>query len=206
MMIKKMWKKLTATVTVVAIVIGTMLVPASARGPVHNENDYLVLNNTWAYSEPKESSKKIKKLKKGKVYRVKYRCRSVTYKVKGRKKVYRGYTDMDPKFGIYGLVLRKTPSPKGKKIAKMNRKKGKAQVTGWWAQIYIGKKTYWVEDDDLMSPFSPWEDSNYFFVREVGADRSQTAGSSCRYYVKDFWGDEYSVSPWGYTLIRRGAK
>lgn len=203
-MIKKMWKKLTATVIVVTIVIGTMLVPASARGPVHNENDCLVLNTTWAYSAPKKSAKKIKKLKKGKVYRVKYRCRTVTYKV--GKKTYKGYTDMEPKYGIYGLILRKSPSPKGKKIAKMTRGKGKAHVTGWWAQIYLGKKTYWVNDDDLMSPFSPWDDSNYFFAREVSADRSQTAGSSNRYYIKDFWGDKYTVTPWGYTLTKKGSK
>lgn len=203
MMIKTMWKKMAAIVTVVTIVVSTMLVPASARGPVHSENDYLVLKNTWAYSAPNKSSKKVK-IKKGKVYRVKYRCRAVTYKV--GKKTYKGFADIEPEYDVYGLILRKSPSPKGKKIIKMVRRKGRAKVTGWWDKISIGRRTYWVNDNDLECPYSPWDDSNYFFVREVGADRSQTAGSSCRYYVKDFWGDEYSVSPWGYTLIRRGAK
>lgn len=204
MMIKKMWKKVAAIVMVVAIVIGTMLVPASARGPVHNENDYLVLKNTWAYSAPNKSSKRVKKIKKGKVYRVKYRCRAVTYKV--GKKTYKGYTDIEPEYEVYGLILRKSPSPKGKKIAKMTRRKGRAKVTGWWDQIFIGKKKYWVNDNDLECPYSPWDDSNYFFVREVGADRSMTAGSGYRCYLRDYWGDEYSVSPWGYTLLKRGKK
>lgn len=191
-MIKKMWKKLVATVMVTAIVTCMMVAPAAARGVVHNKNDCVVLKTTWVYSNS-NPKKKVTKVKKGQVYQVKKVWQAVTYKV--GKKTYKGYVDRKPANGVY---VRKTPN--GKKIVKISRK-GKTRVTGKWAQITIKGKTSLVNKESLKAPISPFNNSDYFFAKKVVRDNSQTAGSSYRVWVTDFWGDTYKVSPWGYDLV-----
>lgn len=201
---KKMWKRMASLAMAVIIILGIAIVPATARGPVKDENTWLVAKTSWGYNAPKKGAKKIKKIPKESLVKVKLRCRTATFTDK-KGKVYKGYVDAEPSCVIYGLTLRKSPDPKSKVLVKkMTKKKGKAQVTGWWLKCTYKGKTYWCRDKrDIEPGFSPFDGKYYFFVRQCGGDRTQTAGSGFRYWIKDYWGDEYSVSPWGYTLLKK---
>lgn len=204
MKIKKMWKEMVSLALVATIILATM-VPAAARGPVKDENTWLVVRTSWGYNAPKKGARKIKRFKAGTLVKVKLRCRTATFKPKRGKKVS-GYIDAEPAYGsIYGLKLRKSPDPKSKALVKkMTKKKGKAEVTGWWLRCTYKGKTYWCKDEfNIESGFNPFDGKYYFFVRECGGDNTGTAGSSFRYFIKDYWRDEYCVSPWGYTLLKR---
>ena len=71
MMIKKMWKKLTAVMVATMLMISMLVVPASARGPVNSKNDVVVLKTTWAYEITAKKVTKKTRIKKGQVFRVK---------------------------------------------------------------------------------------------------------------------------------------
>ena len=94
---KKMWKKF-ATVIMVVTILATTAVPAAARGPVKDENTWLVVRTSWGYSAPKKGARKLKKFKPGTLVKVKLRCRTATFKPKKGKKVS-GYIDTEPAYG-----------------------------------------------------------------------------------------------------------
>lgn len=204
MKFNKMLKKIATIIMVVTMISATTAIPAVARGPVKDPNAGLVVKTSWGYSAPKKGAKKLKKFKPGTLVKVKLRCRTATFKTK-KGKLYKGYIDEKPAYRVYGLVLRKSPNPKSKKIITMTKKRGKAQVTGRWQQVFYKGKTYWlINEYNVKDAFSPFEEGrNFFFVRECRGDNTETAGSSFRYYIKDYWGDTYLVSPWGYTLLKR---
>lgn len=202
---KKMWKELASLAMAILMILGIAIVPAAARGPVKDPNAGLVVKTSWGYSAPKKGARKIRKFKPGTLVKVKMRCRTATFKTK-KGKIYKGYIDEEPAYGVYGLSLRKSPNPKSKVlIKKMKKKDGRAKVTGWWQQVSYKRKNYWLVDEyNIDDAFNPFEDGKYFFfVRECGGDNTGTAGSGFRYWIRDYWRDEYSVSPWGYTLLKR---
>ena len=192
MMIKKMWKKLTAVMVATMLMISMLLVPASARGPVNSKNNVVVLKTTWAYEITAKKVTKKTRIKKGQVFRVKKMWQSVTYKV--GKKTYKGYVDKIKK----GVYVRKSPG--GKRLVKITNK-NKCRVTDKWAQVTVNGKTRFIIKGDLKYPTSPFNNSDYFFVKKIVRDNTQTAGSSYRVWVTDFWGDTYMVSPWGYNKV-----
>lgn len=204
MKFNEMLKKFATIIMVVTMILATTAVPAAARGPVKDPNAGLVVKTSWGYSAPRKGAKKLKKFKAGTLVKVRLRCRTATFKTK-KGKLFKGYIDEEPAFGVYGLTLRKGPELNSKKLVKMSRKTGKAQVTGWWQKVFYKGKTYWVIDEyNIEDGFNPFEEGKYFFfVRECGGDNTGTAGSAFRYWIRDYWRDEYCVSPWGYTVLKR---